>query len=274
MASAVQRNLMVLGTASNVGKGTITTALCRWLRRNRVSVAPFKAMNPLVTDRSSLENRAVHREQAYQAVAAGIEPHADMNPILVGFCGSLPVFRILGKEAHDLDSLDLDERADALRAIVKSAYDRLSNEYSFIAIEGCGSPVELNLMHRDFVNLWLAEEVDANCLLVTSAEHGGAFAAAMGTLALLNPNQRKRIQGLIINKFSGQTEDFKEGVRLLEKEARVECVGVIPFFPGLDFLGRENPKRHSHELVNQEIDGWTDHVVSHLRSDFLTQLIS
>jgi adenosylcobyric acid synthase len=278
-----KRNVMVLGTASDVGKGLIATALCRWLHRGGVNVAPFKAMNPGERGTGSVLNP----EQAYQALAAQARPNADMNPILVNFTNmEMPRFSVLGELPNAVDSLSLDVRADVFRSVVKNAYERLAAQHSFIVIEGCGSPVEINLLPRDFANLWLATEVKAQCILVANAESGGAYAAVAGTLSLMTAEQRKLIAGILINKFHGPVDDFRRGMLELEARLGIPCVGIIPYLPGLRFLNEDDGGAlpdQSRQIVRQgteiheeqlrEIDRWTDHVVAHIQPDFLGSLL-
>jgi adenosylcobyric acid synthase len=278
-----RRNVMVLGTASDVGKGLIATALCRWLCRSGINVAPFKAMNPGQRAPGILLNA----EQESQALAAQASPSADMNPIRVDFTNvQVPLFGVSGELCDDLASLSLEARAGVLRSVVMDAYRRLAARHSFIVIEGCGSPVEINLLPRDFVNLWLAREVKARCILVGNAEKGGAYAAVAGTINLMSEEQRHLIVGILINKFHGPSDDFRKGMQELEARLKIPCIGIIPFLPGLRFLNDDpdgaltDESQRSVRKVKgtrderlHEIDTWTDHVVTHMRRDFLESLV-
>ncbi|HEY8459584.1 MAG TPA: cobyric acid synthase [Blastocatellia bacterium] len=224
------RALMVLGTASHAGKSLTAAALCRILKQDGFSVAPFKAQNMALNSFATREGGEIGRAQAMQAQAAGIEPHVDMNPILLkptSDVGSQVV--INGKVFGNYRGADYYRLKPHLLEAVTEAYRRLASRHGIIVLEGAGSPVEMNLKDRDVVNMKMAEIADAACLLVTDIDRGGVFASLVGTFALLEPYERARFGGFLINKFRGDASLFTPGVDYLEKRLSQPCLGVIPY---------------------------------------------
>jgi adenosylcobyric acid synthase len=222
--------LMVLGTASHAGKSLTTAALCRILRQDGFNVAPFKAQNMALNSFATREGHEIGRAQAMQAEAAGIEPHVDMNPILLkptSEVGSQVV--INGKVLGNYRGADYYHLKPMLLDVVTEAYRRLASRHEIIVLEGAGSPVEMNLKDRDVVNMKMAEIADAACLLVTDIDRGGVFASLVGTYALLEPHERERFGGFLINKFRGDVSLFTAGVEYLEARLSQPCLGVIPY---------------------------------------------
>jgi adenosylcobyric acid synthase len=224
------RALMVLGTASHAGKSLTVAALCRILRQDGFDVAPFKAQNMALNSFATREGHEIGRAQAMQAQAAGVEPHVDMNPILLkptSEVGSQVV--INGKVFGNYRGADYYRLRPMLLDAVTEAYRRLASRYEIIVLEGAGSPVEMNLKDRDVVNMKMAEIADAACLLVTDIDRGGVFASLVGTYALLEPHERARFGGFLINKFRGDVSLFTPGVEYLENRLAQPCLGVIPY---------------------------------------------
>jgi adenosylcobyric acid synthase len=224
------RALMVLGTASHAGKSLTAAALCRILRQDGFNVAPFKAQNMALNSFATREGHEIGRAQAMQAQAAGIEPHVDMNPILLkptSDVGSQVV--INGKVFGNYRGADYYRLKPMLLDAVTEAYRRLASRHEIIVLEGAGSPVEMNLKDRDVVNMKMAEIADAACLLVTDIDRGGVFASLVGTFALLEPHERDRFGGFLINKFRGDVSLFTPGVDYLETRLSCPCLGVIPY---------------------------------------------
>jgi len=221
---------MVLGTASHAGKSLTVAALCRILRQDGFDVAPFKAQNMALNSFATREGQEIGRAQAMQAQAAGIEPHVDMNPILLkptSDVGSQVV--INGKMFGNYRGVDYYRLKPRLLDAVGAAYHRLAARHEIIVLEGAGSPVEMNLKDRDVVNMKMAEIADAACLLVTDIDRGGVFASLVGTYALLEPQERARFGGFLINKFRGDLSLFTSGVDYLENRLSQPCLGVIPY---------------------------------------------
>jgi adenosylcobyric acid synthase len=229
---------MVLGTGSHVGKSLLVTALCRILRQDGYNVAPFKAQNMALNSAATPDGREIGRAQALQAEAAGVAPSVDMNPILLkptSDTGSQAI--VLGRIWRDVSAADYHlRRVLDLFPLVCAAFDRLAKAHDIIVLEGAGSPAEINLRATDIVNMRMAEAADARCVLVGDIDRGGVFAALLGTLELLEPAERRRIGGFIINKFRGDITLLTPGIEMFEKRAGLPCLGVVPYLRdvGLD----------------------------------------
>lgn len=265
-------NVLVLGTSSVVGKTLITLALCRWLSAKGKAVAPFKPMS-MSSGFSSFRTRdggEIHVHQALQAIAANLEPHVDMNPLMLKMTGDRLEVIAHGAPSRELADIPSAERHRALRAVIADSHRRLASNFDYVVIEGCGSPVELNIKERDISNLWVAEAFNARCVLVGSAEKTGVFASLIGTMSLLADSERSRIAGFIINRFHGSLDDFADGVRIIEERTGLPCFGVIPFLPGVALAGLDEETTSGLEAAvprkefADELDRWTDHVVQHL----------
>jgi adenosylcobyric acid synthase len=221
---------MILGTGSHAGKSLTVAALCRILRQDGFDVAPFKAQNMALNSFATREGHEIGRAQAMQAQAAGLEPHVDMNPILLKPTSDVGAQVILnGKVLGNYRGVDYYELIPQLLQSVTEAYRRLAARHEIIVLEGAGSPVEMNLKDRDVVNLKMAEIADASCFLVTDIDRGGVFASLVGTYALLEPHERARFHGFLINKFRGDMSLFTSGIRYLEERLSQPCLGVIPY---------------------------------------------
>jgi adenosylcobyric acid synthase len=226
--------LAILGTGSDVGKSLIVAGLCRLLARKGVGVAPFKAQNMALNSFVTLDGGEIGRAQALQAHACGIEPTVDMNPILLKpESDSRSQVVVRGKVYETLDALAYFERKETLFDIVRNCYERLACEYECIVIEGAGSAAEINLRDRDIVNWPVVELADASVMLVGDIDRGGVFAQIIGTLDLLAPHERRRVRGVIVNKFRGDRRLFEDGVRLLEARTGLPVLGVVPFLRDL-----------------------------------------
>ncbi len=225
---------MVLGTASHVGKSVTAAALCRIFRDDGIDVAPFKAQNMALNSFATPHGREIGRAQAAQAQAARLEPETDMNPILLKPVADTASQVILhGRILGTLTGAELYARRLELFHEVRKAYDRLAARHALIVLEGAGSPVEMNLKHLDMVNLNMAEHADAKCVLVADIDRGGVFAQIVGTYALLEPEERKRFCGFIINRFRGDALLLGDAVPFLERYTGQRCLGVVPYLPDL-----------------------------------------
>lgn len=221
---------MVLGTGSDAGKSLTVAALCRILRQDGFNIAPFKAQNMALNSFATIEGHEIGRAQAMQAQAAGLEPHVDMNPILLKPTSDIGAQVILnGKVLGNFRGIDYYELKDQLLKTVSSAYQRLAAKHDVIVLEGAGSPVEMNLKDRDVVNLKMAEIANAACMLVADIDRGGVFASLVGTYSLLEPTERARFCGFLINKFRGDVSLFTPGIDYLENRLDQPCLGVIPY---------------------------------------------
>jgi adenosylcobyric acid synthase len=221
--------LMVLGTASHVGKSVTTAALCRIFSDDGIDVAPFKAQNMALNSFATPDGLEIGRAQAVQAEAARLAPHTDMNPILLKPVADTESQVILhGRILATLSGQELFARRLELFHEVRKAYDRLAARHELIVLEGAGSPVEINLKHLDMVNLNMAEHADAKCILVADIDRGGVFAQIVGTYALLEPHERERFCGFVINRFRGDPELLGDAVSYLEHRTGQRCLGVVP----------------------------------------------
>ncbi|MDF0666977.1 MAG: cobyric acid synthase [Nitrospira sp.] len=228
------RALAILGTGSDVGKSLITAAICRLLYRTGVRVAPFKAQNMSLNSFVTPEGREIGRAQALQAAACGIPPHVDMNPILLkpesDNCSQVVV---LGKLCGKREASTYFDGRRGLWSVVEESYARLANQYDVLVIEGAGSAAEVNLRAHDLVNWPVAKLADAQVVLVADIDRGGVFAQVLGTLDLLDPDERTRVRGIIVNKFRGDARLFADGVKFLEARSGLPVLGVVPFLRDL-----------------------------------------
>jgi len=222
--------LMVQGTASGVGKTLLTAALCRIFSRRGYRVAPFKAQNMALNAAVTADGREIGRAQAAQADAAGVEPTVDMNPILMkpeGDDRSQIVVR--GVPLGRLTFEEYGAHRDELLGVVAESLARLRGAHDLVIIEGAGSPAEINLSAGDIVNMRIARLADAPVLLVGDIDRGGVFAAFVGTLALLQPDDRARVAGFVVNKFRGNLALLAPGLHTLHERTGVPVLGVVPY---------------------------------------------
>ena len=223
--------IAILGTGSDVGKSIVATALCRHYARQGVRVAPFKAQNMSNNSGVTPDGLEMGRAQIVQAEAAGIAPHVDMNPILLkptSDVGAQVV--VLGQARMNAAARVYHEHKEQLFGVACAALDRLRRRFDLIVMEGAGSCAEVNLMDRDIVNLAMAGYADAPVILVADIHRGGVFAQIVGTLACLPEERRRQIAGVIVNRFRGDIELFRDGVSWIETQIRRPVIGVLPWF--------------------------------------------
>ncbi|XSG76213.1 cobyric acid synthase [Herpetosiphon llansteffanensis] len=241
--------LMVVGTASSVGKSTLVSALCRIAARRGIRVAPFKAQNMSNNAAVTANGEEIARSIAVQAAAAKLAPSVQMNPILIKPEGQRRSQIIVqGRAWRTLDAIDYWQRKQMLWDIVSNSLDNLRQEYDLVIAEGAGSPVELNLKAHDITNMRVATYAQAQTLLVGDIDVGGIFAAMLGTLMLLEPAERQLIAGLIVNRFRGDPALFHDGIAILEQRSNVPVLGVVPWLPQLglpeeDAVALERPEQ-------------------------------
>ena len=222
--------IMIQGTMSNAGKSLLAAGLCRIFRQDGYRTAPFKSQNMALNSYITKEGLEIGRAQAAQAEAAGIEPTAAMNPILLKpttDVGSQVI--VNGVPTGNMKARDYFAYKKNLIPIIWEAYEKLDKEYDIIVIEGAGSPAEINLKQDDIVNMGLARMVNAPVLLAGDIDRGGVFAQLYGTVALLEEEEKKRIKGLIVNKFRGDVSILEPGIRQLEELCGRPVVGVVPY---------------------------------------------
>ena len=223
--------IMVQGTMSNVGKSLLVTALCRIFRQDGYKTTPFKGQNMALNSYITPEGLEMSQAQAVQAWAAGLEPDVRMNPVLLkpsSDTGSQLI--VSGRPWGHYQAADYFRLKPTLTPRVLAAYNSLAAEHDIIVIEGAGSPAEINLRQMDcFVNMGLAELVNAPVLLVGDIDRGGVFAQLYGTVALLEPRERARVVGTIINKFRGDVSLLRPGLGQLEVLTGVPVLGVVPY---------------------------------------------
>ena len=226
----MSKKVMFQGTASNVGKSIITTGLCRILKQDGYNVIPFKSQNMALNSFITKEGLEMGRAQVSQAEACGLEPIADMNPILLKPSGNNKSQVIVrGKVVGDMDSPEYFEYKLELMEILGDIFKEFEEKYDAVVMEGAGSAAEINLMERDISNMGMAEIADAPVILIGDIDRGGVFASIVGTLALLDEKDRKRVKGVIINKFRGRKEFLESGVKMLEDMIKIPVLGVVPY---------------------------------------------
>jgi adenosylcobyric acid synthase len=235
------RALMMLGTHSHAGKSAMATAFCRILARRGFSVAPFKAQNMSNNAGVTSAGGEMGRSQIAQAEAAGIEPHTDMNPVLLKPEADRRSQVILHGRVHGhIDASNWRDLKRTLWSGVRESYERLSSAYDLIIMEGAGSPAEINLKSMDMVNLAMARHADAPCILVGDIDRGGVFAALAGTMLLLEPDEREQIKAFLINRFRGDPDLLGDAVEVLQRRAfGVPCLGIVPFLPYLGLAAED-----------------------------------
>lgn len=222
--------IMIQGTMSNAGKSLLVAGLCRIMKQDGYRVAPFKSQNMALNSYVTQEGLEMGRAQAMQAEAAGIKPMVCMNPILlkpVNHTGAQVI--VHGEVMGNQKAAEYFAYKKQLIPDIKRAFRKLEEYADIIVIEGAGSPAEINLRENDIVNMGLAEMVDAPVLLVGDIDRGGVFAQLLGTLMLLEKEERARVKGLIINKFRGDKSILDPGIQMLEERGKIPVAGVIPY---------------------------------------------
>ncbi len=222
--------IMVQGTMSGAGKSLLCTALCRIFAQDGLRTAPFKSQNMALNSFVTRDGLEIGRAQAVQAQAAGIEPDVRMNPVLLkpsSDTGSQVIVR--GEVRGQMPAAEYYRYKKQLMTEVLAAYESLAGEYDVVVIEGAGSPAEINLRADDIVNMGLARRVNAPVLLAGDIDRGGVFAQLYGTVALLEPEERAQVAGLIINKFRGDMDILRPGLSMLEEKAGKRVLGVVPY---------------------------------------------
>ena len=265
---------MFAGTGSDVGKSIVAAAFCRIFKQDGYQPAPFKAQNMALNSYATPEGLEIGRAQAVQAEAAGIPCHTDMNPLLLKPQSDHTSQVVLnGKPIGNKNAYDYWRRGSSdidFRKEVCDAFDRLESRYNPIVMEGAGSISQTNLRETDLVNLPMARHAKADVILVGDIDRGGVFASVYGSIALQSPEDRKRIKGIIINKFRGDMRLFDEGKRMLEEICGVPVLGIIPYYKDIyideeDSVALEQKRRQLAEgkvnvavVLLRHISNYTD----------------
>ena len=247
--------IMIQGTMSGAGKSLLCAALCRIFRQDGLRVAPFKSQNMALNSYITRDGLEMGRAQVVQAEAAGVEPDVRMNPILLkpsSDTGSQVI--VLGEVWGQMGAAEYYRKKESLKPVIRQAFDSLAAQYDVIVIEGAGSRADINLREHDIVNMGLAQMLDAPVLLAGDIDRGGVFAQLYGTVALLEPEERQRIVGLVINKFRGDPEILRPGLKMLEERAGIPVLGVVPYIRAdiddEDSLSTRLDQRQAHRPVD------------------------
>ena len=224
--------IMVQGTMSNAGKSFLVAGLCRVFMQDGYRTAPFQSQNMALNSYITKDGLEIGRAQAMQAEAAGIEPTVEMNPILLKPTSNVGSQVIVnGEVLGNMKAMDYYANKKQLVPEIEKAFEKLSEEYDIIVIEGAGSPAEINLKENDIVNMGMARIAKAPVLLCGDIDRGGVFASLYGTVKLLEDEEQSMIKGLIINKFRGDVEILKPGLQMIEEKTGIPVVGVVPLTP-------------------------------------------
>ena len=223
-------NLMIVGTSSGAGKSLFVTALCRIFYKDKYKVSPFKSQNMALNSYITKDGKEMGRAQVVQAEASGLEPNVNMNPILLkpSTMNKIQII-VCGKSIGNMSGIEYNQYKKNLIPVLKETYSKIKNENDIVVIEGAGSPAEINIKEEDISNFAMARIADAPVILVADIDRGGVFASIYGTIMLLNEEDRKRIKGIVINKFRGNKEVLKSGFEIIENLTGVKTLGVIPY---------------------------------------------
>ena len=223
-------SIMIQGTTSSAGKSLFCTGLCRIFKKKGLKVVPFKSQNMSSIFFTTADGKKISSAQALQARASGIEPRPEMNPILLipkTDVGSKVI--ILGEEKKEMKAREYFEYKKTCKPMILKTFQKLEKENDIVVIEGAGSPAEINLNQNDIVNMGMAEMADAPVLLIADIDRGGVFAQLYGTVMLLPEKDRKRIKGMIINKFRGDKSLLDPGIKMIEDLVKIPVIATIPY---------------------------------------------
>lgn len=272
---------MVQGTTSSAGKSILCTALCRILKKDGYSVFPFKSQNMSSKSYITVDGLEISTAQVLQAFAAKLEPNANMNPILLKPTGDRKseVF-IKGKLYENMEAVEYFKFKNSLKPIIKEIFAEAEKEYDIVVIEGAGSPAEINLKQNDIVNMGMAEMADSPVLLVADIDRGGVFASLYGTVMLLE-EEKKRVKGLIINKFRGDKSLLDPGIDMIEEMLNIPVVGTIPYIhlelededSIIDYEKECNNKDQDESKKEEEVEKLANIVRENLDMDYIYSLI-
>lgn len=246
------RNLMVVGTSSGAGKSMTVAGLCRTLTKDGYKVSPFKSQNMALNSFVTKSGLEMGRAQVVQAYACGIEPEAYMNPILLKPTTDKKIQVIVnGKSIGNMGGMEYGNFKTSLKKDIMKSYDYIRENFDISIIEGAGSPVEINIKGEDIANMKMAEMADAPVILVADIDRGGVFASIYGTIMLMNPEERARVKGVIINKFRGDVNILKPGLKQIEELTGVPIIGVMPY-SNIDIEDEDSVTERFKKLKNRK----------------------
>lgn len=246
------RNLMVVGTSSGAGKSMTVAGLCRVLTKDGYKVSPFKSQNMALNSFVTKSGLEMGRAQVVQAHACGIEPEAYMNPILLKPTTDKKIQVIVnGKSIGNMGGMEYGNFKTALKKDIMKSYDYIRENFDISIIEGAGSPVEINIKGEDIANMKMAQMADAPVILVADIDRGGVFASIYGTIMLMNPEERARVKGVIINKFRGDVNILKPGLKQIEELTGVPVIGVMPY-SNIDIEDEDSVTERFKKLKNRK----------------------
>lgn len=249
------KNLSIFGTSSDAGKSTITFVIAKILQDMGISTIPFKAQNVSNNAFVCDDGSEIAVAQYFQATVLGMPTSYHLNPILLKSGRRNTASLIVeGKVVTNKDVREYYKDLDLLKPSVQRCYEYLDSKYDVVVAEGAGSPVELNLMHKDLSNIFIADKYNTKIILVADIEKGGVFASIYGVYHLLPPKLRKNIIGVIVNKFRGDMSLFDEGVRIIEEDFKIPVLGVLPYIPfNLGFEDSLSLKNYTQKRKNSII---------------------
>ncbi len=258
--------IMLQGTGSHVGKSVLVAALCRIFLQDGYKVAPFKSQNMALNSYVTRDGGEMGRAQVVQAEAAGLAPSVLMNPVLLKPTGqATSQVIVLGRPVGNMSAKEYHEKYNMqVLGVVEDSLSKLRSEYEIIVIEGAGSPAEVNLQATEIVNMRIARMADCPVLLVADIDKGGALASVVGTLELLDPADRARVAGIIINKFRGDVKLFQPAVEFLEKKTGVPVLGIIPYFQGFRIQEEDTIPEETLKAGMKTVENKLDVVVINL----------
>ncbi len=260
------RAIMIQGATSNAGKSVIAAGLCRLLAKKGIRIAPFKPQNMALNSAVTVDGGEIGRSQAVQALACGILPHTDMNPILLKPNSDKGAQVIInGQSIGNMNAVEYHAFKKTAINHALAAYHRLAGQYDMIVIEGAGSPAEINLRENDIANMGFATAIDCPVLLVADIDRGGVFAHLTGTLDCLEQNEREQVRGFLINRFRGDRSLLESGIDWLTRKTSIPTLGVLPFLPGLHIEAEDAVDHRNFHANSEEADGTTTEGLS-LRS--------
>lgn len=274
-------NIMVQGTTSSAGKSMLCTALCRIFKEDGFKPYPFKSQNMSSKSYKLKEGLEISTAQALQAIASGILPNPNMNPILLKPTNDegSEVY-IKGKLEKTMKAIDYFKYKTSLKPMIKETYEAIEEKADIVVIEGAGSPAEINLKENDIVNMGMAEMADANVILIGDIDRGGVFASLYGTIMLLEEEERKRIKGLVINKFRGDKTILDPGIDMIERLLNIPVIGTIPYVPLelvdedslIDYEKQCNKRKQTEEERELELNRLAEVVRNSLDMEYLYSL--